>query len=436
MLCFAFFTAYGMAAAGGTGPVLATVILLLFGFLSWYSLVSFARAADVVLVQGGEEHTGESLSSVWSRTLPNGHLTSFIPDLGCVLLTVGCLLFYSAFIGDLFGSLISGIDAIPPMFRKRWSVLLLLHAFPILPLCLKKDLSALRYSSMTGLVGILYTIFFVGKRLVDGSYAKGGKFFALMPSRLQPAPQIGFPHRQGSGLLGYLADIPMFHAGKGLLVLMNMCCVAYACHYNAVKYFMELKHRTVPNLRGVMFAGIGGTALVFGSMMLLGYATFGLHSQALILNNYHESQDILATIARAFTGIAIMSGYALMFAGLKAALFSLLKLDQPTVKRQSSKQNAISSLLLAAIAIGACFVTEHELGTVIGIVGSVFGSIVIYLFPCFVNNSLLSMKDDKGNAVAVPFFQGERLFNKLLGLFGVVFAVLGTWISLLGDQGH
>jgi sodium-coupled neutral amino acid transporter 11 len=315
-------------------------------------------------------------------------------------------------------------------------VLLLLHAFPILPLCLKKDLSALRYSSMTGLLGILYTIFFVGKRLVDRSYIQGGNFFKLMPSRLQPAPQSGFPHQLGSDLFGYLADIPMFHAGKGLLVLMNMCCVAYACHYNAVKYYMELKDRTLPTLRGVMLAGIGGTAFVFWSMMLLGYATFGCHSQALILNNYHQSQDVMATVARAFTGIAIMSGYALMFAGLKAALFSLLQLDQPNVTRQAAKQNAISSLMLAAIALGACFVTEHELGTVIGVVGSVFGSIVIYLFPCFVNNSLLHMKDGKGMAVASPFFPGERLFNKLLGLFGVVFAVLGTWVSLAGDKSH
>lgn len=410
--------------------MLATIILLLFGFLSWYSLVSFARAADVVLVKAAAEDAGESLSAVWERTLPNGKLTTYIPDLGCVFLTVGCLLFYSAFIGDLFGSLVSGLTWLPAILRKRWSVLLLLHAAPILPLCLKKDLSALKYSSMTGLVGIFYTIFFVGKRLADGSYAEGGEFYDLMPDKFHPAAQIGFPHKTSAGLLGYVADIPPFHAGKGLLVLMNMCCVAYACHYNAVKYFMELKNRTVPTLQGVMAAGIGGTAAVFWFMMILGYATFGSNSQALLLNNYHGSQDLMATAARLFTGIAIISGYALMFAGLKAALFSLLKLDRPGVEQRDAKQNTISAILLAAIAGAACFVTEHELATVIGIVGSVFGSVVIYMFPAFVNNSLLKMKDKKGKLLAKPFFPGEALFNQLMVLFGVVFAVLGTWISL------
>jgi amino acid permease len=426
--------AYGMAAAGGTGPVLATAVLVVFGALSWYSLVSFARAADVVLVQSKEEHAaGESLSAVWERTVPNGKLTTYIPDVGCVFLTVGCLLFYSAFIGDIFGSLVSGVKGLPSVLQKRWPVLLLLHAVPILPLCLKKDLSALKYSSMTGLLGIFYTVFFVGKRLVDGSYAEGGKYFDLMATKFQPAPLANFPHTQ-SGVLGYLADIPSMYAGKGLFTLMNMCCVAYACHYNAVKYYMELKDRTVPTLKGVMAAGIGGTGLVFWCMMMLGFATFGKHSQALLLNNYHSSVDLMATAARLFTGIAIISGYALMFAGLKAALFSLLKLDQPNTTNRDLKQNTISFGILSAIAVAACFVTEHELATVIGIVGSVFGSIVIYIFPAIVNISLLAKRDKKGNRIAALFFPGEVLFNKLMILFGAMFAVLGTWISLASDD--
>lgn len=219
-----------MAAAGGTGPVLATIILLIFGALSWYSLVSFARAAEVVIVQDQNSgDAGDSLSAVWERSLLNGKSTTYIPDLGCVCLTVGCLLFYSAFIGDLFGSLVSGITGLPDILRKRWTVLLLLHAVPILPLCLIKDLSALKYSSMTGLVGILYTIFFVGKRLVDGSYAPGGKFYDLMPDKFHPDAQIGFPHTKVS-FMGFVADLPALHSGKGLLILMNMCCVACKCH--------------------------------------------------------------------------------------------------------------------------------------------------------------------------------------------------------------
>lgn len=206
-------------------------------------------------------------------------------------------------------------------------------------------------------------------------------------------------------------------------------------HYNAVKYYMELKDRRVKALGNVMFAGIGGTALVFFCMMILGYGTFGANSQALLLNNYHGSSDIMAVVARAFTGLAIISGYPLMFAGLKAALFSLTKLDGPKVANRDSKQNTLSAIVIAVIAIGACFVTEHELATVIGIVGSIFGSVVIYMFPAFISNSLLHLKDSKGESLLKPFFPGELVFNKVLIVFGIIFAILGTWISLAGD-GH
>lgn len=199
---------------------------------------------------------------------------------------------------------------------------------------------------------------------------------------------------------------------------------------------MELKERNLSNVKNVMSAGIGGTAFVFFCMMMLGYGTFGRNSQALLLNNYHGSKDVLATIARTLTGVAIISGYALMFAGLKAALFSLLKLDGKDVPNRESKQRVLSISFLSAIAIAACFVTEHELATVIGIVGSVFGSVVIYIFPAIINNHLLKKRDVFGNAIAQPFFTHEVIFNKLMIVFGVVFAILGTWISLSGDGGH
>lgn len=88
----------------------------------------------------------------------------------------------------------------------------MLHAVPILPLCLLKDLSALKYSSMTGLAGIVYTCFFVGKRLFDKSYSPGGKFFDFMSSHLQPAAQASFPSKGGN----FLRDIPFFYAGNGI----------------------------------------------------------------------------------------------------------------------------------------------------------------------------------------------------------------------------
>ena len=78
-------------------------------------------------------------------------------------------------------------------------------------------------------------------------------------------------------------------------------------HYNAVKYFMELKDRRVRPFGYTMATGIIGTALVFIAMMIFGFGTFGANTQALLLNNYHNAEDHMANIARFFTGLAIIS---------------------------------------------------------------------------------------------------------------------------------
>lgn len=61
---------------------------------------------------------------------------------------------------------------------------------------------------------------------------------------------------------------------------------------------------------------------VFTTMMLFGFRTFGGAAQALLLNNYHRTDDPLATLARLATGLSILCGYPLMFAALKSSFFN------------------------------------------------------------------------------------------------------------------
>lgn len=192
---------------------------------------------------------------------------------------------------------------------------------------------------------------------------------------------------------------------------------------------MELKDRRISTLKRVSGVGIGGATLVFLCMMILGYGSFGSHTQAFLLDNYH-STDVMANVARLLTGLAIIAGYPLVFAGLKAAMFSLTRLSRPTVEGKERKQNRISTITLACISIAACFITEYRLTTVIGIFGSIFGSSILCVLPGIVNNSLLRVADSKGQQLTDSFFKGEMLFNKILVAFGIIYAVLGTWISL------
>jgi hypothetical protein len=217
-----------MAAASASGQIMACSVLLIFGLLAWYSLVSFARAAEVVLVQGGRggprrrpppfcTDDQSSIAAVWGRTMPKGRTTTFIPDIGCIGLTAGCLLVYSAYIGDVAASLLSHVTFLPPLLKKRWSVSLLLHGMVILPLCLFRDVSIQQHANWPGLIGIVFVLFFVVKRFLDKSYHSTGPYFD------HSQPMVSLPHS------------PIIDSGKGLFVLMTMSSLA--CTWNHFEHF-------------------------------------------------------------------------------------------------------------------------------------------------------------------------------------------------------
>lgn len=403
--------AFGMASEGGTGLAPALTLLIIFGSLSAYTLISIARACEA---------TGEySFRGIWSRTLQPS--TAWIIDAGITFLCFGCCIFYSAFIGDLSAALAQALGA-PALLHKRWVCLVALHVFPLMPLCLMKNLSALQYSSIVGVLGILYTTAFVVKRQLDGTYQEGGRFHSLIDVVYRPIKP------------SHTALEKVFRLGPGAISLMNMACVAFTTHYNGIAYYTELKDRTLPRYASAVGLGFLASFSVFALMMSFGFRTFGHAAQPLLLNNYHRTKDALATGSRLATAFSIICGFPLMFAGLKTGFFSLWKSSVGDSRRLSvDTQKALLSepvtmtmsvMLLAAICGIACQCTEEDVGFVIGLIGAVLGTGVVYIIPALLNTKLLARVKDM--AAARP----EKMFNQALIAVGVIFACLGAYAAI------
>jgi len=405
--------AYGIGAGGGTSPLIGAIVLLVFGSISAYSLISIGRACQLT--------KQSTLAGAWTKAV--GADSTWLINASISALCYGCLVFYCAFAGDIFAAL--AVAAKLPMFlQSRTNILISLLIAPMIPLCLLRDLSALQVTSFAGTFAIAYTAMFVIYRCLDRSYQVGGAFHLAMKESLRPnLPQ----------------GLSMFHYGPGTLIMVNVVCVAFICHYNGAGYYSELKKRTVRNFTKVTCLGMGISMLVFILMMKFGSATFGTAAQALLLNNYHKSADPLATIARAATGFSILCGYPLMFAGFKNAFFPLVSslLSKDLGKKLAGSynvQNAISIAVLTTVTTIACFCTEEDVGTVIGLIGSLLGSFCCYIMPAVLNIRVGQMTVDTKPALPV----GELLFNRLMILFGLFVAVFGTYITLAesGSHGH
>jgi len=414
--------AYGIAQGGPTGIIPAVLLVAIFGSMSAYTMTVFAKLA--------EETKSNSISEVWGKLI--SEKSRWIADVAVFSLCFGCCVFYSAFMGDIFGAL-SSAAGITGVLAKRWIVLGAISLLGLLPLCLLEDISSLQFSSVLGVVGIMFTFLFHAIRVTDKTYTPGsGLFSNMLSAKMQPK----WPSPKYS----------LWNVNKGTLILVNMLCVAFLAHYNAINYYKELEGATEQKYKVAIVAGFGTALTVFIGMMLLGYSLFGSTAQPLILNNFHVTKDVLATVARFATGLAITFAYPLMFAGLKSSMFSLIDSNtavsftnaqtkgvKSTVATvQSNVKTASIVTVLGLITSIAFKCGEEDVSLVLGIVGSVLGCGVAYIIPGF-----LSMKNMRvRKAAGLKNDPTDAILAHLLVAMGGFFGVLGVWVTLQTPSHH
>jgi len=167
-------------------------------------------------------------------------------------------------------------------------------------------------------------------RYFNGDYFPGGQYYT-MP-------------RQSNGY-------HLFDFGAPSLLLVNGLAVAFLCHYNGCKYYRELIDKTPGKFRNRISITFLFVSSMFVVAMLLGYATFGGNSEAVILNNYH-SKDMAANGARFLMGVANVCSFPLMFSGLREQALALAIFLVPSMEATCANvwfQNVFSSIVLAVI---------------------------------------------------------------------------------------
>ena len=377
-----------------------------------------------------KDTNSSSIGEIWSKII--SPKSRWIADGAIFSLCFGCCVFYSAFIGDIFSALSSAVG-ITGFLGQRHVILCLISAAVLTPLCQLDDISALAFSSILGVSGIFYTLFFHILRWLDRTYAKGGRFFVQLAQKSRPT----------------VASYTLWKVNKETLVLMNMLCVAYLAQYNAINYYKELENTSPQRYTYAISIGFAISILTFATMMFVGYNLFGATAQPLILNNFHRTNDILATFARFATGLAITFAYPLMFAGLKTSLRNLLPAPTLAIKTGPTtttivvatktsdlwfKRGAIP-LVLALITGIAVKCSEEDVSVVLGLVGSVLGCSVAYILPAFLKlkqvYAVAAVKDSqsgKSGSRSVVGIKDVWSQYALIAL-GLVCGGLGVWVT-------
>ncbi|CAM9362637.1 unnamed protein product, partial [Heterosigma akashiwo] len=365
------------AAAGLTGAM---------GLLSAYCFSLIGRVCAA--------YDAKTYFDAWAKSI--SPKTAWLPAFACNFKTlIGCIL-YSIIIGDT-ASALAQTFGLPAVLAARTNILLLLTGGVIFPLCLLKNLKSLQFTSLLGIGGTVYTGVAMAIRLLDGSYRTGGRFAGSIPAQ------------------------PSFNLSS--LILVSMLSTAFIAHYNAPKFYHDLKEKSVPRYNKVVSRLLRLAILALRLDQRLGFLTFRAPPSA-VLNNYSKA-DTLITLARVGIFCSILFGYPLVFVGLRDGMLSLAGISNP-----DSKTFFASSVGLLGFATLASLVLNN-LGFVSSFGGALFGSMVIYIFPTLMMNAAIKDKTAKGEWEMTPQLQREQLLNSFICGLGVLLGGVGATVSVL-----
>ena len=235
----------------------AVLLIIAIGSLSGYGFALIGRVCALT-------NTG-SYRGAWEQSVnvkSSGYVATAV-----TMKTIFAILAYSMILGDTFQALVlsAGFTNISKVVT-----LASVTTFLLLPLCLLKNLSSLAPFSLLGTLGMIYTAVAMAVRYFGKAYvAPGGAFASDLPANLLPA----FGSVGAKGVLSARTAI-----------LLGMLSTSYMAHFNAPKFYTELKNNTVPRFLKVVSTSFGISIGLFCIIASLGFLTFGGNSAGLILN--------------------------------------------------------------------------------------------------------------------------------------------------------
>ena len=381
----------GIAAFGNAPSAIlpSTLLIALMGLISGYT---FSLLARICRLSGAT-----SYADAWEKT--RGKQTAWIVAASSALDCFAGNLSYSMILADAVKDLLAAVGIV----TTRSNALLGLSGLVLMPLCLIKNLSTLAPFSLIGIMGVAYTSVAIGVRYFGGAYAMpSGRFVADLAPHLRPS-------------FGSMGAMRAFSSPKSL-ILVSVLSTAYIAHFNAPKFYRELKNNTQERFNTVVASSFGISIAVYAAVSSMAFLTFGGASAGLILNNY-STQDVLLSLSRFAVALSLVFSYPLLFVGLRDGVLDLLQI--PESRRSHSLLNQWSVGVVAVITGLALKVTD--LTFVASMSGAVLGTSLIFIFPTLMFRA--AVRDD-------PSKKRERRLCSVIASVGVAVGGVGAKMAM------
>ena len=385
--------------ASGTGWIPSILICLAIATVSSHTFSLVGKSCEL---------TGlDSFKDLWSYAFGSSE-TAWVVD---TMVFVQCFfvsIIYTGLLGDVFSALLKGTLGIDAWWTSRTSVILLAAANILFPLNLIRDLSSLGFTSVLGLIAVLYTVGFIVLRAVDGTYGIGSGIPVVDGGK-------AFGKFVAEGLLPKIpsfAKSTLWNVDLNSLVLISNLGLAFIAHYNAPSYWRSLgnsassKKFEIISKRAYLIL-----AAIYTTTMVSGYATFGDASMGNILLNY-SSTDLLATLGRLATGLSIIFGFPLISNGCREGFKNAADALGLFGGAASDPKNHAKLVICLLLVTTTLAIVADDIGMVAGLTGALMGSSLVYICPTLLYAKIVGRKSGfdseeykaaKKNLVWIPF---------------------------------
>merc|ERR1712028_62765 len=202
------------------------------------------------------------------------------------------------------------------------------------------------------------------------------------------------------------------------LIQVCMLSTAYMAHFNAPKFYLELKNNTLPRFNSVVKYGFGISIALMGFITMVGFLTFGESCDGLVLNNYAGS-DLWMGLSRIAVAISLVFSYPSAFTGCRDGFLDLAKV--PIEKRSSGTLNLVTVTLLGLITCLACTLTDVSFVLAFG--GATLGNALTYVYPALMYRAVVAQQGRTNEKFGVNVSLASAALGIIMGTVGATMAV-------------
>ncbi|KAJ8293778.1 putative oligopeptide transporter [Rhodotorula toruloides] len=346
-------------AFAGEGLIPGIIMVLVCGGAAWLGLYLLTRSAAMA------PHRAASFSSLSTLTYPGlARLFDFAVALKCFGVSISYLIVIGGLMPKVVHSFRPDLTDSVLLDRRLW---ILASMTLLCPLAFLRRLDSLKVTSYIALCAIGYLVFIV----VYYSFS-------------------GHPELPPPG------DIQLFRFGPSFIQVISIQTFAFTCAQNIFAVFNELNSNTQARLNLVVGTSIGGAAIIYEILGILGYLTFGSTVAGNIIEMYPRNK--LVSIGQVGITILVLFSYPLQLHPARASLDKFL-FPHPTPAEAEDDDTAIapvddhgsgddipltrfvveSAVLLFSTFFIAMFVSSLE--TVLGFVGATGSTTISFILP-------------------------------------------------------